>query len=175
MGGYMLWLLAICQILRKRWYWLSWKCQNATDPKVFIRSQSIFIRTLLTMVEYSLLLFLTIGWVLFFVGLCNFNTGGNGQTLKCAISWTRLIIERIGWNCGIHGPRNCIHVCRILCLWFSEFILVSFPMLIPQVSSTINEGVHESILAVAHPGYQVLSDILFGLGLIANALTQCSF
>ncbi len=32
----------------------------------------------------------------------------------------------------------------------------------------------ESSLPVAHPGYQVLSDILFTLGLIANALTQCS-
>ncbi len=32
----------------------------------------------------------------------------------------------------------------------------------------------ESSLPVAHPGYQVLSDILFRLGLIANALTQCS-
>ncbi len=29
-------------------------------------------------------------------------------------------------------------------------------------------GVHESSLPVAHPGYQVLSDILFRLGLIAN-------
>ncbi len=27
---------------------------------------------------------------------------------------------------------------------------------------------------MAHPGYQVLSDILFRLGLIATALTQCS-
>ncbi len=35
-------------------------------------------------------------------------------------------------------------------------------------------GVHESSLRVAFPGYQVLSDILFRLGLIANALTQCS-
>ncbi len=34
--------------------------------------------------------------------------------------------------------------------------------------------VHESGLPVAHPGYQVLSDILFRLGLIANDLTQCS-
>ncbi len=32
----------------------------------------------------------------------------------------------------------------------------------------------ESSLPVAQPGYQVLSDILFRLGLIANALTQCS-
>ncbi len=32
----------------------------------------------------------------------------------------------------------------------------------------------ESSLPVAHPGYQVLSDILFRLGLIVNALTQCS-
>ncbi len=32
-------------------------------------------------------------------------------------------------------------------------------------------GVHESSLPVAYPGYQVLSDILFRLGLIANALT----
>ncbi len=39
---------------------------------------------------------------------------------------------------------------------------------------TIDEGVHESSLPVAHPGYQVLSDILFKLGVIANALTQCS-
>ncbi len=31
----------------------------------------------------------------------------------------------------------------------------------------------ESSLPVAHPGYQVLSDILLRLGLIANALTQC--
>ncbi len=29
-------------------------------------------------------------------------------------------------------------------------------------------GVHESSLPVAHPGYQVLSDVLFRLGLIAN-------
>ncbi len=35
-------------------------------------------------------------------------------------------------------------------------------------------GGHESSLPVAHPGYQVLSDILFRFGLIANALTQCS-
>ncbi len=34
-------------------------------------------------------------------------------------------------------------------------------------------GVHESSLPVAHPGYQVFSDILFRLGLSANALTQC--
>ncbi len=32
----------------------------------------------------------------------------------------------------------------------------------------------ESSLPVAHPGYQVFSDILFRLGLIANALRQCS-
>ncbi len=32
----------------------------------------------------------------------------------------------------------------------------------------------ESSLPMAHHGYQVLSDILFRLGLIANALTQCS-
>ncbi len=32
----------------------------------------------------------------------------------------------------------------------------------------------ESSLPVAPPGYQVLSDILFRLGLITNALTQCS-
>ncbi len=32
----------------------------------------------------------------------------------------------------------------------------------------------ESSLPVAHPGYQVLSDILFRLGLIAKAPTQCS-
>ncbi len=35
-------------------------------------------------------------------------------------------------------------------------------------------GVHESSFPVAHPGYQVLTDIMFRLGLIANALTQCS-
>ncbi len=38
----------------------------------------------------------------------------------------------------------------------------------------MESGVHESSLPVAHPGYQVLSDILFRLGLLANALTQCS-
>ncbi len=32
----------------------------------------------------------------------------------------------------------------------------------------------ESSLPRAHPGYQVLSDILFRLCLIANAVTQCS-
>ncbi len=37
----------------------------------------------------------------------------------------------------------------------------------------LNRG-GESNLPVAHPGYQVLSDILFRLSLIANALTQCS-
>ncbi len=34
--------------------------------------------------------------------------------------------------------------------------------------STKYYGVHESSLPVAYPGYQVLSDILFRLGLIAN-------
>ncbi len=41
-------------------------------------------------------------------------------------------------------------------------------------SCHLSLGVHESSLPVAHPGYQVLSDILFRLGLIANALTQWS-
>ncbi len=36
------------------------------------------------------------------------------------------------------------------------------------------QGGAESSLPVAHPGYRVLLDILFRLGLIANALTQCS-
>ena len=40
------------------------------------------------------------------------------------------------------------------------------------------QSLHESSLPMAHPGYQVLSDILFRLGLIANAhsavLRQCS-
>ncbi len=36
------------------------------------------------------------------------------------------------------------------------------------------QGVHESSLPVAHLRYQVLSDILFRLGLVANSLTQCS-
>ncbi len=36
------------------------------------------------------------------------------------------------------------------------------------------KGVHGSSLHVVFPGYQVLSDILFRLGLKANALTQCS-
>ncbi len=45
--------------------------------------------------------------------------------------------------------------------------------------TSLQEGVQtytsaESSLPVAHPGYQVLSDILLRLGLIANALTQCS-
>ncbi len=35
-------------------------------------------------------------------------------------------------------------------------------------------GDAESSLSMAHPGYQVLSDILLRLGLIANALKQCS-
>ncbi len=34
----------------------------------------------------------------------------------------------------------------------------------------IDPGAHESSLPVAHPGYQVLSNILFRLGLIPNAL-----
>ncbi len=40
--------------------------------------------------------------------------------------------------------------------------------------TVFGEGVHERSLPVSHPGYQVLSDILFRLGLIANVLTQCS-
>ncbi len=35
------------------------------------------------------------------------------------------------------------------------------------------DGVHASSIPLAHPGYQVLSDILLRLGLITNALTQC--
>ncbi len=49
-----------------------------------------------------------------------------------------------------------------------------FEILINLISSNGYTRVHESSLPVAHPGYQVLSDILFSLGLIANALTQCS-
>ncbi len=45
--------------------------------------------------------------------------------------------------------------------------------LLPPVTPT-EQGGGESSLPMAHPGYQVLSDILFRLGLIANALTQCS-
>ena len=43
-------------------------------------------------------------------------------------------------------------------------ILLLLPISFPLV-------VHGSSLPVAHPGYQALSDILFRLGLIANALT----
>ncbi len=43
-----------------------------------------------------------------------------------------------------------------------------------ETFANLNVGVHEGSLSMAHPGYQVLSDILFRLGLIANALTQCS-
>ncbi len=45
---------------------------------------------------------------------------------------------------------------------------------VPSTAYQLKQGVHESCLPVAHPGYQVLSDILFRLGLIANALTQYS-
>ncbi len=51
------------------------------------------------------------------------------------------------------------------------FISVAYEMLL-YVYTTF--GVHESSIPVAHPGYRVLSDILFRLGLIANGLTQCS-
>ncbi len=43
------------------------------------------------------------------------------------------------------------------------------PPYILHVFSNVFTGVHESSLPVAHPGYQVLSDIWFRLGLIANS------
>ena len=65
--------LAICKILKILWhfeiflnigpYIWGWKFQSAT-PTVFIRCQPNFMRTLATMVEYRLLLFLAIGQVL---------------------------------------------------------------------------------------------------------------
>ncbi len=64
----------------------------------------------------------------------------------------------------------CCHDCQAdyqgpwaLCYMLGDPYITSihvFPMM--------NVGVHESSLPVAHPGYQILSDILFRLGLIAN-------
>ncbi len=52
--------------------------------------------------------------------------------------------------------------------------VILFAVIHKQRSLAACAGVHESSVPVAHPGYLVLSDILFRLGLIANALTQCS-
>ena len=63
--------LALCQKLKILWHFeifnttiLGWKFQNATLPTLFIQYQPNFMRTLATMVECRLLLFLAIGQVL---------------------------------------------------------------------------------------------------------------
>ncbi len=61
--------------------------------------------------------------------------------------------------------------CRLLCdCVVGQVVLL---LVTGHVLVHVTRGA-ESSLPVAHPGYQVLSDILFRLGLIANALTQCS-
>ncbi len=66
-----------------------WKFQNATPPTVFISCQPNFMRTLATMVEYRLLLFLAIGQSFkHFVALWNFNMGVNGKPKMWNISKT---------------------------------------------------------------------------------------
>ncbi len=45
---------------------------------------------------------------------------------------------------------------------------IRIPCWLSRPSPRCGQGVHESSLPVAHPGYQVLSDILFRLSLIAN-------
>ena len=87
-----------------------WKFQNTT-PTVFIRCQPNFMRTLVTMGEYGLLLFLAIGQVLNFVALWNFKMRVNGKT-KCEIPWKRLIIERNGRKFGTRA--STVHICRVL-------------------------------------------------------------
>ncbi len=70
------------------------------------------------------------------VALWNFNMAVNGQSLKCAISWKRLIVERNG---RIFGTRPTIYyICRVLFMvdplssvWghsvqFAKFLMLRF-------------------------------------------------
>ncbi len=66
----------------------------------FQQCHSNFMRTLATIREYRLLLFLAIGHVLKI--LCRF------EIIKCAISLKLLAIERNGWTFGTCGPRYSI-------------------------------------------------------------------
>ncbi len=82
--------------------------------------------------------------------LWNFNMGVNGQILKCAISWKRLIREGKGWKFGTHTGRKCIY--RVLFLsdslsliWghsvrFAKFLMFKIfkSHLLPQFSSNFN-------------------------------------
>ncbi len=73
---------------------------------------------------------------------------------------------------------NCIFIHAVTDTWYSRQWLLLY---INKTTCTVVKQYSvclpicaESSLPVAHPGYQFLSDILFRLGLIANALTQCS-
>ncbi len=72
--------------------------------------------------------------------------------------------------CDFYEPAFGLH---ILLAPFRTFLLC-FPHGDSSCCLPGPRGVHESSLPVAYPGYQVLLDIFFRLGLIANALTQCS-
>ncbi len=43
--------------------------------------------------------------------LWKFNMGVNGKILKCAKSWTCLMVERKRWKFGTRHPRNCTYTC----------------------------------------------------------------
>ncbi len=112
-----------------------WKFQSATHPTVFIQCQSNFMRTLATMGEYRLLLFLAIGQIKKkIVALWNFNMGVNGKIMKCAIPWKWPTMERNGWKFGTRSLRNSL--CRVLfrsghssSLWGHSVHFAKFPML----------------------------------------------
>ncbi len=66
------------------------------------------------------------------VGLWNFDIGVNGNSLKRAIPYKQLRVERNWQNFGTRGSRNCIYICvcrALFVYWFLEFSLRSFDAL----------------------------------------------
>ena len=86
--------------------------QNVTSPTVFIGSHPNFMRTLLTMGECSLLLFLAIGQVLPNLWHFEILTLESMGKPKCGVSRTRLTVEGKGQQFGTRGTTG--HIWRLL-------------------------------------------------------------
>ncbi len=109
-----------------------WKFQNTIPPTVFIQCQSNFMRSLATMGEYRLLLFLAISQIKKNVSLWNFNMGVNGKIMKCAIFWKWQTVQT-DENFGLMVPET---MCRPLfrsyplsSVWGHSVHFAKFPML----------------------------------------------
>ncbi len=75
----------------RRTIW-SWKFQNATPPAVFIGCPPNFIRTLASIGEYRMLLFLALYQLLNILRHFEFfNMGVNGKILKCACKVVKMV------------------------------------------------------------------------------------